>query len=622
MTLNKTQRQFIVRSFILSPVLINLVANSFLGWRSFGGRDAVSAYGTDGFALDSVLTSFLIAFLTCLVVVPIVWQSIRQGDQAIVNWRRQEIWWMRWLPNNKWARAFMVAVVAAVLFAAIAYGLLPAVGVTSLSGSGAIAFKSVVAVTVAATVTPFLALASWADVSGARLAESDAATKAIPFATLPSNGDATHIKAMQSDMIGYVEHIGQEDRLLRIPLFGPVNAYFVNDPDLIREVLVKQAKHFHKPSNVKRAANSMQIENLFTTDGELWQALRRTMQPAFHARRIEKYMSIMVNDTRTMIDSWQNGMTIDTPAEMMELTLATTTQALFGKDMRNADAADAIIRFIELFYARISGVPVPGWLPTQANREMKQQLAIIEQWLQPMIAERKTSEEPFDDVLSMLIEAQKVDSTGLLTDKQVQTEIMNLFVAGYEVVAHTLAFTLYLVAEHPEVEQKIHEELNNVLAGGPMSLAALGELNYLDMVLKESMRLLPVTTVLTRQTAAAVELGGYSLPKNRLILFAPWVLQRDPAYWDDPLEFRPNRFDPTAEHLIPKYAYLPFSAGPRVCIGNTFAMMQMKINLAMIWQAWHLSTPPNYEFEPIYSFNTRSKDGLPLIATPAIHQAN
>ena len=175
----------------------------------------------------------------------------------------------------------------------------------------------------------------------------------------------------------------------------------------------------------------------------------------------------------------------------MDLTLAITTRALFGKDMRDADAADAIVRFIELFYQRISGFPVPGWLPTQANREMRQQLQIIEKWLQPMITERKTSSESFPDVLSMLIEAQKVDPTGLLTDQQVRTEVMNLFVAGYEVVAHTLAFTLHLVSQHPEVEAQIRAELDTVLGDAPVSVATLGQLTYLDMVLKESMRLLP-----------------------------------------------------------------------------------------------------------------------------------
>ena len=246
---------------------------------------------------------------------------------------------------------------------------------------------------------------------------------------------------------------------------------------------------------------------------------------------------------------------------------------------------------------------------------MRRQLDIIEAWLSPMIAERKAQEEPSDDVLSLLIEAQKVDTSGILTDHQVRTEVMNLFVAGYEVVAHTLAFTLYLVAQHPAVEERILAELDAVLDGQPVTLEQANRLHYLDLVIKESMRLLPVTTVLTRQTDTTVLLAGYTLPKNRLILFAPWALHRDAKYFPEPLAFKPERFDPEHGQPIPKYAYLPFGGGPRICLGNAFALLQMKINLATIWQHSHLDIAPSYEFQPYYAFNTRPKEGLPLIVT-------
>jgi cytochrome P450 len=146
-------------------------------------------------------------------------------------------------------------------------------------------------------------------------------------------------------------------------------------------------------------------------------------------------------------------------------------------------------------------------------------------------------------------------------------------------------------------------------------LERASSLQYIDLVIKESMRLLPVTTVLTRQTASPVQLGGYTLPKNRLILFAPWALHRDARYFPEPLAFKPERFDPEHGQPIPKYAYLPFGGGPRICLGNAFALLQMKINLATIWQYAHLDIAPGYEFQPYYAFNTRPKEGLPLIVT-------
>jgi cytochrome P450 len=216
----------------------------------------------------------------------------------------------------------------------------------------------------------------------------------------------------------------------------------------------------------------------------------------------------------------------------------------------------------------------------------------------------------------MLIEAQKADSTGLLTGHQVCTEIMNLFAAGYEVVAHTLAFTLYLVSQNSAVNARIQTELDLVFGHEPISLEGVGQLKYSEMALKESMRLLPVTTVLSRQTASKVELKGYNLPKRRLVILSPWVLQRNKAYFPEPLTFQPERFDPENGQEVEKYAYLPFSMGPRICIGNAFAMMQMKINLATIWQQYRLTPVPGHTFEPFYAFNTRPKNGLPMI----VHQ--
>jgi cytochrome P450 len=552
-------------------------------------------------------------FLTCLIVVPIMWQVVEQGDEAGVPWARAAIWWLAWLPRGKWARAWAIGGVGMVVGSALLLGALTLLGVTAFSAIGAILFKASYSAGLAALVTPLLGLASWADVSQAMRQRTGVIPHAIPVAQLPSVTDKNHRAAMQRDMIGYLEAVAGQGNFLRIPLFGPVYAYLVNDPALIREVLVAQAEHFHKPFTVKYTAKQLGIDNVFTSDGELWQILRKAMQPAFHTRRIENYAGIMVDHTEEMLAGWADGQRVDIPAAMMELTLGITTRALFGKDMRGDQVAAAIVRFIALFSERIAGLPIPGWLPTRTNRELKQLVATGNAWLEPLIAERKADPHRYDDVLAMLIEAQRADTTGLLTDQQVRSEVTNLFAAGYEVVAHTLAFTLYLVAEHPDVAARIHDELARVLGGQPPTAATLGELTYLDLVIKESMRLLPVTTVLSRQTCAPVTLREHTLPKDRLVLFSPWLLQRDPQYFPDPLAFRPERFDPEAGQAINRYAYLPFSSGPRVCIGNAFALMQMKINLALIWQRYQLQVAPGYTFAPLYQFNTRPKGGLPMV---------
>ena len=439
----------------------------------------------------------------------------------------------------------------------------------------------------------------------------------IPQAQLPAGGPRSHVAAMRQDMIRYIEALADQGPLLRIPLLGPLSAYFVNDADLVRDVLVRQANAFHKPGNVKRAARDLKIENIFTADDALWQALRKVEQPAFHAARIARYAALMQEETERMIAAWRPGDRLDTPAAMADVTLAIVTRALFGKDMRDAAASAAIVRFIELFYQRISGISLPGWLPTRANREAREQLATIEAWLAPLIADRRAAPDPaaYDDVLGLLIAAQRVDDSGLLTDHQVRTEVMNLFVAGYEVVAHTLAFTLYLVATHDLVASGIQRELDEVAAAGPLSPTRIAQLSYLDQVLKESMRLLPVTTVLTRETVRPVTLGGYRLPARRMVLFSPWGLQRSARYFSDPLLFRPARFHAESGDDFHRYAYLPFSAGPRVCLGSSFAMLQMKITLAVIWRRFSFSHPDDHRFALAYSFNTRPRNGLPLLVS-------
>ncbi|GAA6623446.1 cytochrome P450 [Scytonema sp. NUACC26] len=437
--------------------------------------------------------------------------------------------------------------------------------------------------------------------------------KVILTATTPEGKtNRGHMGAMREDMIRYLEHLAGQGNFLRIPLGFLGSAYFVNSPDLVQEILLKQSKKFQKPFTIKYTAKEFFGENLFTSDGELWQALRATIQPAFHAQRINAYADTMVNYTKAMVSQWQPGQVIDIPKAMMDLTLGITTKALFGQDLRDDVAGQAIIRFIELFSQRISGLPVPAWLPIPSNWEIKRLIAVGERHLSPLIAERRKSSEKHDDVLSVLIQAQAVDTTGLLSDRQIRNEVTNLFAAGYEVTAHTLAFTLYLISQHPEVEARLLEEIDRVLGQRAFATSDLEQMPYLEMVLKESMRLLPVTTVVSRQAVENVVLQGYTLPKNSVVLIAPWTLHRSPEYFPNPLDFNPERFHRDRQDKIPKFAYLPFSGGPRICIGNAFAMMQMRINLATILQNYRLAIAPGYQFETFYRFNTRLKNGLPM----------
>lgn len=442
---------------------------------------------------------------------------------------------------------------------------------------------------------------------------------AIPLATARTGRSGfAHLREMRTDMLGYLEHLAAQGDLLRIGL-GPLSAYFVNHPDYVREVLVTHASQTQKPSNVKYAARQLFGENLFTSDGEVWKVLRSTMQPAFHATRVNSYAAIMAAQTQALIAQWQDGATVELTEAMMQLTMGISTKTLFDVDLRDQAAGAAIVRFIELFNEQIGApLPIPGWLPTKRNRELKRLIGVADNLLQPIIEERRAQVvggEIADrgDVLSMLLRAQAADRTGILTDHQVRNEINNLFAAGYEVVGNTLAFTFYLLAQHEAVAAKAVAQIDQALAGRTITVADLPNLPYLELVIKESMRLLPVTTVLARQTIGPVIVGGERIPKGQLILVAPWTLHRHAAIYPDPTRFDPERFAPANVEAMPKHAYIPFAIGPRICLGNAFALLQLRINLATILQRYRLRVAPGYAFQPSFRFNMRPQGGLPMI---------
>ncbi|TWH42612.1 cytochrome P450 [Dulcicalothrix desertica] len=439
-------------------------------------------------------------------------------------------------------------------------------------------------------------------------------TKSIPVATPPTTTRRrSHTSAMNDDMLGYLEHLAQQGDFLRIPFGILGSGYFLNHPDLAQQVLLKQAKKFQKIFTVKYTAKGIFGENLFTSDGELWQVLRSIINPAFNAQRFNAYASIMTDYTKIMISQWQPGEVIDIPTAMMDLTLGITSRAFFGEDLRDNQIGQAIIKFIELFSQRISSFPVPIWIPIKSNLEMKRLFALIDNHVGSITVKRRQSGEDYGDILSMLIQAQASDTTGLLTNEQIRNEVLNLFAAGYEVTAHSIAFTLYLISQHPEVEARLLDEINQVVGDKTVTISNLNQMPYLEMVLFESMRLLPVTAVVSRQAIENVVIDDYIIPKNSLVLVAPWTLHRRSDYFPEPLRFDPDRFNSQHKDNIHKFAYLPFSGGPRICIGNAFATMQMRINIAMILQRFKLTSLSDYQLQPIFNFNTRPKNGLPML---------
>ncbi|MBK8905664.1 MAG: cytochrome P450 [Anaerolineaceae bacterium] len=379
-----------------------------------------------------------------------------------------------------------------------------------------------------------------------------------------------------------------------------MHTYLVGHPDLVREVLVTQGDKFEKAALDKKILGKFLGNGLLTSDGDFHKRQRRLAQPAFHSKRIQNYAEVMVDYTHQIMARWQNGSVVDVTEEMMHLTMLIVSKTLFDADVITgaADTAAAIGSAMHDFQAVSNrdyqrGFSLPGWIPTADNRLRSKAAAQFKQVMDQIIAGRRRTAvngqvEDTGDLLSMLMLA--VDEDGaVMDDRQLRDEVATLFAAGHETTSNALSWTWYLLAQHPEVEAKLHAELDTVLAGRQPTLADLSNLPYSLQIIKESMRLYPPAWILNGRAALEdVQVGDYTIPKGSTIFISPYAMHRLPQYFNEPETFRPERFTPEFEKALPKFAYMPFGGGARVCIGNAFAMMEAQLLLAAIAQRFRL----------------------------------
>jgi cytochrome P450 len=411
--------------------------------------------------------------------------------------------------------------------------------------------------------------------------------------------------------------------------FGPIACYrfmgklmvFVNDPEWINEILVNQAGSFIKERTLRR----MKIllgEGLITSDDPIHMRQRRIAAPAFHRQRIAGYADQMAAAAIAMRDSWRDGEELDISAAMMRLSLQIIARTLFDQEVTPevlsvADEVNAIMRlynFLVVFPKLESFLhwPIPGIV--QFRRSRARLDAIVHRMIAQRRALNREELEQRGDLLSMLIAAQDEDASRMtamsqgmtavsqgMTDEQVRDEALTIFLAGYETVANSLAWTWYLLSQNPEARERMEREINEVLGARTPTLEDLSSLRYTEMVFAESMRLYPPAWAMARQATKPVQLGEYRLPPGTHIFFSQYVVHRSPELWDDPLSFRPERHTPEAKAARPRFAYFPFGGGRRQCIGEGFSWMEGVLALATIPQRWRL------EFIPRFPVSTQAK---------------
>ncbi|MEZ4407777.1 MAG: cytochrome P450 [Polyangiales bacterium] len=385
--------------------------------------------------------------------------------------------------------------------------------------------------------------------------------------------------------------------------------FVARHPDHLRDVLVTHAAKYTKQHTAFRQLARVLGEGLLTSDGETWQRQRRMVQPAFARARMEGYADAMVDEAARAVSGWRDGEARELSADMMELTLRVVSRTLFGHDA-GADVGD-VARAMKDFQS-IAATPdlLPSWMPSPWRRRLDRSVETLDRIIHDIIARRRASGAG-DDLLQRLIDAVDEEGDGAgLTTREMRDQLVTLFLAGHETTSHALTWTLYLLSQHPEVESRLHAELDGVLDGRAPTLSDLDALPYTEMVLKESLRLYPPVYMVARQAAEDTAIGGHPVPRGSEVVLWIYLTHRDPRWFPEHASFKPERFAPEAEAALPKHAWLPFGAGPRACIGRAFAMMEAKLLLAVMAQRHRFALVPGHPVEVLPRVTLVPKHGM------------
>jgi len=411
-----------------------------------------------------------------------------------------------------------------------------------------------------------------------------------------------NLKFLDSDRLDFLESVREDYGDMAYLHIANRDIFLLQHPDLIHQILVTDVGKVQKTPTFTRLLSEVIGNGLLTSEEPLHGKQRQLIQPAFHASHIKTYADIMVDYTRRMLDTWDDGESIELHDAMMKLTMQIVAKVLFNADVseKTDELSDAITIANEDVNRRMFNPFIPPReLPTPENLEIRKVIELIEERMRAVIAERREHPDKYGDLLAMLVSATDKDGKQGMSDEQVLNEVLTLFVAGHETTATALSWTGYLLAQHPDAYNKLRQEVQSVLDNRPARFEDVERLVYTHQVVKESMRLYPPVWTVSRTPTEPISLGGYDLEPGDRLFIMPYIMHRHPDYWDAPTEFRPERFED--DDNIPDYAYFPFGGGPRVCIGASFAMMEAVLLLATMAQQfrWTLLKEQTVTPEPL-----------------------
>jgi cytochrome P450 len=397
----------------------------------------------------------------------------------------------------------------------------------------------------------------------------------------------------------------------------PMSLTIVVHPDHVRWMLQQNHRNYEPVDWVSDAWRMVVGDGLLASSGSHWLRQRRLEQPGFHRQRIAGFATTMTEaaavTAKALQSSAHRGEPVDLKQVMTELTLDILAKCLFSAAWKreSAEIPPAVTTELEFMFKQLKmPIHIPLKVPTPANRRFLAAREKLDAIVYGLIRERRAERQRSEDLLQMLIDAQ--DEGDTMTDEQIRDEVMTLIFAGHETVSCGLVWSLYLLSLHAEAARKLHDEVDSVLSGRPPTVDDLPKLSYTWMVIREALRLYPPVWPIARAPIQDDAIGGYHVPAGSMMLVLPYLTHRHPDFWQNPEGFEPERFTPEAMSELPRFAYFPFSGGPRKCIGDYFAEMELQLVVATLAQHVTLHLLPGATTVPVPGITLRPRDPIPM----------
>ena len=423
-----------------------------------------------------------------------------------------------------------------------------------------------------------------------------------------------YVRTVRENTIATLPEEAFEEDILERRMLGQ-RLFAVHQPDALKHVLLDNAANYEKGPLLRQLLEPGLGKGLLTSEGAQWRRQRRIMAPAFQHKSLLRFAPLVSAAAAALVERWlarPAGEAFDVNGEMMRLALVIIARVMFSADYREqaGDVERSVDQYQRLIRPRLMDlVGLPDWVPRFNRWRARQALAALDALIEPLLR-RDRAAGAGDDLLSLLVDGRDEETGEGLSRQEIRDQVVTIFLAGHETTAQALSWTWYLLALHPAEEARFHDELARVLGGRAPGYDDLPALPFTRMVLEESMRLYPPAPTFSRRALAADRLVDRDIPRGSVVFIVPWALHRHRKLWDEPDAFLPDRFDREWAAARHRFAYLPFGAGPRICIGASFAMMEAMLVLAAIGQRFRLRLVPGHPIEPVGLITLRPRHGI------------